>query len=181
MDTQNTSLLTHIANTLVWEARKYVGVREVGDPNHGPEVELFQKFVDGKAHGESWCMSFVQFVVGEVCRQYGVKTPLYPSELCQSVYNNAAGRYLRKEPGAGYVFIHQNRRVPYKGHTGICTGAGRVGIFQTIEGNTNGAGSSDGDGVYEKWRYTKGNVVNRMRGFIDVPLMIYDIVNKNIA
>lgn len=165
-----------IANRIIAEATKYIGVREIGGPNQGPEVELFQSFVDGKAQGESWCMAFVQFVVGEVCKYYGVKTPLHSSELCQSVYNNTGLAYRSSSPGAGYVFIHQNRKVSYKGHTGVCTGEARVGIFKTIEGNTNGAGSSDGDGVYSKWRYTKGNASNKVRGFIDVPRMIQDAI-----
>lgn len=40
---------------LLEEARRWVGVREKGGNNRGPEVEKFQKAVDGRASGEAWC------------------------------------------------------------------------------------------------------------------------------
>lgn len=165
-----------IANRLIAEATKYVGVREVGGPNKGPDVEMFQRYTDGKAVGESWCMAFMRYVVGQVCSHYGIQNVLYPSELCQSVYNKAPRLYKLSSPVPGAVFIHQSRTSAWRGHTGLCTGTSTAGVFPSIEGNTNGAGSSDGDGVYKKYRFTKGNAFSKMRGFIDVPSMIQDAI-----
>jgi len=122
------------------------------------------------------CMAFMQFVVGQVCTHYGIQNVLYPSELCQSVYNKAPRLYKLSSPVPGAVFIHQSRTSAWRGHTGLCTGTSTAGVFPAIEGNTNGAGSSDGDGVYKKYRFTKGNAFSKMRGFIDVPSMIQDAI-----
>lgn len=165
-----------IANRLIAEATKYVGVREIGGPNKGPEVELFQKYTDGKAVGESWCMAFMQFVVGHVCEHYGINNVLYPSELCQSVFNAAPRPYRLASPEPGAVFIHQSRTSAWRGHTGLCLASAKAGVFPAIEGNTNVQGSREGDGVYKKYRFTKGNAFSKMRGFIDVPTMIQDAV-----
>ena len=41
--------------SLIEVATKYIGIKEATNHNDGPEVEMFQKAVDGKAQGESWC------------------------------------------------------------------------------------------------------------------------------
>ena len=41
--------------TFVDIALKYVGVHEATGHNDGAQVEEFQRAVDGKAQGESWC------------------------------------------------------------------------------------------------------------------------------
>jgi len=51
---------------LVEEALKWVGTMEKGGDNKGPEVEEFQKAVDGKAQKEPWCMAYVQFCIKKV-------------------------------------------------------------------------------------------------------------------
>lgn len=168
--------IKEIENRIIATASIYVGVREVGGFNKGPDVEMFQKFVDGKAEGESWCMSFVQFVVGQVCKHYGIQTVLYPSENCQQVYTGALSFHRATIPGPGFVFIQQSRKTAWKGHTGICTGGSVGGVFPSIEGNTNGAGAREGDGVYKKYRYTMGNTSSKMRGFLNVPRMIQDAI-----
>ena len=43
---------------LVWSARLWVGMTEVGGNNRGQVVERFQRAVDGKASGEPWCAAF---------------------------------------------------------------------------------------------------------------------------
>lgn len=169
-----------IAKDIINLANSQVGVREVGF-NSGKEVESYQKAVDNKAMREAWCMAFVQWVIKKVCAQYGIKTVLYPSENCQQVYIHTMPRYQSSVPVVGGAFIHQSRTVSYKGHTGIVTGKARAGVFPATEGNTNKAGSSEGDGVYKKYRYTAGNATKRMRGYIDIPQMIYDEIQKNQA
>lgn len=174
--------LEEIAARIVGEATKFVGVREFGY-NKGPEVELFQKFTDGRASGEAWCMAFVQYITGQVCKHYGLKAKsvLYASENCQKVYEMCLRKYRTDAPGKGFIFIQQQRKVKWRGHTGFCKGKSTAGIFPSIEGNTNKAGSTEGDGVYEKHRYTAGNLVCTMRGFIDLPLMIQDAIKAQVA
>lgn len=161
--------LKQIANDLCNAAFEYVGVREHGY-NKGPEVELFQRFTDGKAQGESWCMAFVQFIVGKVCAKYGIKTPLYPSEHCNTVYQKTLTTYLSQVWEKGFAFIMRNPK-DNSGHTGICDEA-----HMAIEGNTSIAGSTDGDGVYFRMRSPKGSILKPMRGYINLPLMIQDAI-----
>jgi hypothetical protein len=42
---------------LAFEAARWKGITEVGGPNKGQIVEMFQKAVDGKAQGEPWCFT----------------------------------------------------------------------------------------------------------------------------
>ncbi len=167
--------LQEIEDRLITEAMKWVGIRESGGANKGKEVEAFQRAVDGKAQGEPWCLAFAQFVVSQVCESYGISNPLFATEHCQSFYNNTAKRYLRKLPERGFIFI-MKFRTGQTGHAGFCLNRERE--FETIEGNTNIIGSREGDGVYVKTRFLEGTASMSMRGFIDVPMMIYDELSK---
>ena len=55
-----------LARLLIFEARRWVGMTEIGGNNRGQVVEMFQRAVDGKASGEPWCAAFVFFCVGMV-------------------------------------------------------------------------------------------------------------------
>ena len=167
-----------IIKDLIAVANSQIGVREHGF-NKGKEVEEYQKAVDGKAQQEAWCMCFVQWVTMRVCKGYGIKSPLYASESTQSVYNHTLAKYLSSFPDAGFVFIQQNRNDAGKGHTGFCKGKSIAGVFPSTEGNTDGSGGSEGDGVYAKYRYTAGNATKKMRGFINLPQMIYDAIQTD--
>lgn len=164
-------VLLEIEDLLITEAMKWVGIREHGGANKGNEVEMFQKAVDGKAQGEPWCLAFVQFVVGQVCKNYDILNPLVRTEHCQTLYNRTDKRYLRKDPERGFIFILKSK-TSSSGHTGFCLNRGSA--FETVEGNTNASGSREGDGVYVKTRVVAGTPTMDMRGFIDVPAMIYD-------
>jgi CHAP domain len=161
-----------IAQLIVEEAKKYVGVTEHGGENRGPEVERFQRAVDGKARGEPWCMAFVQFVTGEVCRRLGVRNPLPQSEHCLTVFYSTVSAYRSEKGSPGFVAIWQHGKTS-AGHTGFVTEPGVV-YFRTIEGNTNSAGSREGDGVYEKKRLMLSGARLSLRGFIDLPQLIFD-------
>lgn len=163
--------LEEVQGLVIVEAKKYLGVREHGY-NSGPEVEMFQKAVDGKATQESWCMAYVQYCIKKVCAQVGIKEPLYSSEGCLDVWNHTADAYKNHVGGPGQIVIFQHGDTIH-GHTGICEDAGKIYIH-TIEGNTNSAGSREGDGVYEKVRTLAGSPSLKTKGFIDVSQMIYD-------
>ena len=168
-----------IASMLISRANSQVGVRESGDNNKGKEVEEFQKVVDGKAQGEAWCMAFMQWVSKKTCDQLNVKNPLYPTEHCYTLWNNTPEKYRLSKPKKGAVMIQVTKtKGKYNGHTGICTGGFHADgkNFSTIEGNTNGAGSSEGDGVYKKTRSIDGSSSMTVKGFVDLPRMIEDLM-----
>lgn len=154
------------------------GVREVGN-NGGADVIEFQKAVDGRAIREAWCMAFMQWGALQLCKEYGVVCPVYGSEHCNTVYNKTPEKYRHKEPRRGSWFI-QKSRTSDAGHTGCALDGGSV-KFETIEGNTDPAGGSEGDGVYRTWRLITGTASKSQRGFIDVSQMLADVINESWA
>lgn len=168
-----------IADMLIAKARSKIGVMEKGGNNKGKEVEEFQKAVDGRASREAWCMCFVQWVTKEVCKDLGIKSPLFPTEHCNTLYDKTHKDYLKPVPGRGYAFIQKTRvKNRTNGHTGFCENA-TTPKFNTVEGNTDPEGGSEGDGVYETFRFTTGTLTKTVRGYIDLPTQIYEYYLKS--
>lgn len=139
-------------------AETQIGVTE--EPpfrNTGKSVGEYLKSV-GLSEGNPWCAAFVHWCFQRAADQLGVPNPVFKTGHCMTHWREAAGLGVRRITAAeaiedpallapGYVFImHYGQD---KGHTGIVV---RVdgGLLETIEGNTNGAGSREGDGVYRK-------------------------------
>lgn len=163
-----------IADEICNSAKSQIGVREQGY-NDGPQIREYQKAVDGKAQKESYCMGFVQWNAKRIAAKYGLKNPMFPSELCTAVWDHTPAKY-RLKPGQairGSVFIQKVRGNSIKGHTGINTGSGSV-QWPTIEGNTDASGSREGDGVYATTRMVTGTATKEVLGHIDIAQMIYD-------
>lgn len=155
-----------LRNRLVQVAESYVGTREVGN-NGGPAVTEFQKAVDGKAEGEPWCMCFVQFCVKETERITGVKSNLFRSEHCLTVWNNTPKTMRRPDPAPGYIVIWR-RHGSTLGHTGIVVGIRNREVMITVEGNTTDGQDieREGDGVFRKPRRIMGNQLFQLVGFL---------------
>lgn len=154
--------------SLIEIASKYIGTKEATGKNDGELVNLFQKAVDGKASGESWCMGFVQYCIKQVEQIENIRTNLFSSEHCLTVWNKTDKDMRRDKPAMGYIAIWQHGDTT-QGHTGIVTLVIDDLQFKTIEGNTgSGAGViRDGDGVYERVRNIKGAGTMKVVGFID--------------
>lgn len=138
-------------------AREQIGVREVGGPNRGPEVEKYLARV-GLVPGFPWCAALVYFCFDEAALRTVVPNPLPKTAGVLDHWNRAADKFklppnvpfddLRNlNPGSIFCIDHGNGH----GHTGIVVLADREGL-KTIEGNTNVAGSREGDGVYYRTR-----------------------------
>lgn len=134
------------------------GVRESRE-NAGKEIDHMLRNA-GITVAAPWCAAFVQDVTDSAARALGVANPLDAVKLealVQSYVNWAteAGTLVtdpaRVQPGWLMVF----RFAPYTrwNHIGFVLRR-RVadGTVETIEGNTNTAGSREGDGVYQKVR-----------------------------
>jgi len=163
---------------LAHEARRWIGIKERGGSNKGEFIEAFQKTVDSKAHGEPWCMSFVQFCVGMIDSMIAQVWPqlmeggslLFPSEHCATVWNNTPVQCRRTNPSIGLIAVWKNTNGS-NGHTGIVVGVESNESFYCVEGNTapdsyGDEAQREGDGVYIKKR---GERIGRLRllGFID--------------
>lgn len=129
-------------------ARREIGVREVGANNHGPRVEWYQTFDSLPGEGYAWCNSFVDGMFATAGR------PLKETRLSAGVQLTLA--YAKQ---LGWVVA-----TPAKGDLVVFT-FDHIGFVDevhptyliTIEGNTGSSGAvSDskrgGDGVYRKTR-----------------------------
>lgn len=162
------SINIDLTEELVKEAEKWIGVEEKGGNNKGPEVERFQKAVDGKAMAEAWCMAFVQFCLKEVCERFKVVAGPYASEHCLTVWNKSMASLRLKAPEVGALVIWQMEGTT-NGHTGIVKDVVNATTFKCIEGNTGpevGTVNRDGDGVYVKTRTTSGAGKMLVKGYI---------------
>ena len=159
---------------LYLESSRWIGVKEVGGDNKGQLVEMFQKAVDGKAHGEAWCLSFIKFNlnwVDKVCREvfddeFGSK--LFQTEHVMTMWHKSPKELRRTEPKTGYIAVWRHKGTT-NGHAGIVsTVLPSARRFNCIEGNTGpGAGVvREGDGVYERSRSMDGAGSMELLGFL---------------
>jgi peptidoglycan hydrolase-like protein with peptidoglycan-binding domain len=131
-----------------------------GQSNSGPWV---RSYMDGNEGGDwLWCMGFVQTIIDQAASAEGkdFRTLIPLTYSCDTVGTTGTQKGLltrytqiRKNPTIakpGDVFLVQKTPNDWV-HTGIITGV-RDGVIETIEGNTNEDGSSNGIGVYKRSR-----------------------------
>lgn len=168
---------------LIHEAKRWVGVTEVGGNNRGQLVELFQKSVDGRACGEPWCMAFTQFCISTVDHAISAlfsdaascdRSLLYRSKHCLTVWNKSKELRLDKpKPGSLCIWQrHRDGKPTAQGHVGVIVGVNSDGTLLTVEGNTSSEEGvqREGDGVWLKHRRyldASGGSM-RLKGFLRV-------------
>lgn len=163
---------------LLAEAKKWLNIKETG-PNKGPEVERFQKAVDGKASGESWCCAYVWYCILEVQKQNKLRfgtdlsSCLYKTEHVLTMWNLSPKecRITAPIPGALIIWQHLDSlgQQTAKGHVGIINRVIDKTFVETIEGNTSNDAvvQDDGDGVYLlKRNYKQVTGTKRVVGFL---------------
>lgn len=142
-------------------------VRETGGQNRGPLVEAIQLYVAGSRH-YPWCAAFC-----DVCLRLGFAAAgqfmlLNVGISCSSlvrrarevgrvyeVEDHSTGQFRISRPQPGDLMVMRGGDTGYK-HLGLVADCQQEdGGIPTIEGNTNDAGSAEGDGVYEKLRYPR--------------------------
>jgi hypothetical protein len=134
--------------------------REIGGQNRGPFVRLYMNGKDGEAW--PWCAGFVSYLLYQSCKSLDIPVPFKTSPSCFNLANNAkdAGLFVRekdpkllkRETLIGSIFLIKKGGT--WSHTGIVIGASeKNNVFQTIEGNTNDEGSSEGYEVCQRSRY----------------------------
>lgn len=124
-----------------------IRVRELPNkPNHGPWIKKYLETC-GLPEGNPWCAAFVTYHLGEG----GFAGPWPQSKARVSAWLSMAERegLLASTPQRGDLFCWVNP--DGTGHMGFITRVSALFIW-TIEGNTDGAGSREGDGVYRDKR-----------------------------
>lgn len=121
-----------------------IGVKELTGNNDGKRVEEYLKVVNLKK-GHAWCAAFVSWVFAEAG---------YP--MPRSAWSPAlfGARVLTKNVKKGDVFGIYFNSLKRIAHVGIVLGKQDDWLI-SVEGNTNGGGSRDGDGVYKRRRHIK--------------------------
>jgi len=144
-------------------AEACVGIKETS-PNGGPMVELFQETI-GSAVKESWCASFAQSCLAYAEKKTGIKSPVYPSELCSEIWaKTPKSQRVKKIPAPGAITIWQRGNTIY-GHTGLMIEF--IGTkFVSLEGNTSDSNMSNGDCVAIKTRSSKATGNLKVLGWI---------------
>lgn len=126
-------------------------VRELTGKNDGFEVEKYLRYTNlGK--GYAWCASFVCWVLG------GANVDNPKSAWSPSLLPNAKLIYQRGSkthtatPQRADVFGIYFSNLKRIAHVGFIDEWSEGNYTITVEGNTNSAGSREGDGVYRKRR-----------------------------
>lgn len=145
-------------------AQACVGIREVGH-NKGKYIELIQKTIGG-AEREPYCMAGVQTWIAYVEQKLGIKSPIYASEHCMTVWRNTPTKQRVKTSPLLAAIIIWNREGSDRGHTGIIIESKYRQSFSAIEANTDGDGSREGDGIYVKSRSWYRNGSLKVMGFL---------------
>lgn len=160
-----------IAEAVARAAESKIGVRESGGANQGPAL---QPFFDADWYdpngakpgddGYPWCAAFVCWCVQVAVagRSITFDRPRTPSAWGFEAWSLAQDRstWTLKPPGHD---IKRGDIVIFNfSHIGIATGPPVNGYVPTVEGNSNAAGSREGDGVYRK-RRSLASIRSRIR------------------
>lgn len=164
-------------------AEEKKGVREVGK-NAGPDVEKYLHCL-GMTKGSPWCAAFVSWCI--MTSRGLSKPPKWCSGSAVSLYQVALNYkgcvyVVPTQPDyqtkvkPGYIWSRAQdatdaaaaRKMKWcQGHTGIVVAVDNIG-FHTIEGNTNAAGSREGDGVYRKLhKWSDAELIGKTVGWFD--------------
>jgi hypothetical protein len=174
-DTTDHAPASALAGAAIDAAREEIGVRE--EPpgsNRGGRIDEYLRGVglDPGAGSFAWCAAFVHFCFGKAAAAAGRRNPVVRTAGVLAHWNqaerhgatrirpfDAVARPELIKPGQIFV-LDYGRGV---GHMGLIT-AIRTGKLVTVEGNTNGGGSREGIGVFERSGRTIASI---NKGFIE--------------
>ncbi len=152
-------------NALALIAEGEIGVREEGGPNRGPRIREYQGATWLEPDSWPWCAAFICWIVREWLKAE-------PIRLMLGLKSEGEAEYCRPTTPGAFDFANWAKKrglKVYPESTDCCRGDivifdfSHIGIvtkdaeassefIETVEGNTNGKGSRDGDGVFAKTR-----------------------------
>lgn len=147
--------------TALDKAKGMVGERETGGRNRSPFIDKINLRV-GAPLGSPWCASFVSWAFAQSDDADGHKAPGSAGSQTWKAWAKKHGRWftdpqkLLECKGALFGWTNPGGRT---GHLGFVSGRltvdGKVTAISTVEGNSNMAGSREGDGVVANRRDLK--------------------------
>ena len=91
-------------NLFIYAAEACVGIVEQGGNNKGLFIVELQKTVDGSADQEPYCMGGVQTWLAYVEKKLGIKSPIFASEHCMTVWRKTPiAKRVKKIPAPGAI------------------------------------------------------------------------------
>lgn len=159
-----------IADAIVKEAQKHIGVMERDGNNRSFMIDRYNKNV-GAPLGSPYCLAGIWWILDQAGNSLGVKFDLPKTAGTQFFWGHVKPEYKLTRPEKGAIAIFQQMGEPTRGHAALVTAIDwRTDNFDTIEFNTNEAGSRDGQGVYWKKRSLISNTPLKLLGFVS-PMM----------
>lgn len=159
-DEQDLADIQVFRKTLVRVLESQVGVHEVGGNNRGAQIDAYEGATWLDPRGDyAWCASFICWVIWEALKATGFQ-PEWSRPRTPGAYafRDQWGPE-NKERGVEVIWDPYGRILPGDiivftfSHIGMARAESAPGAsVLTIEGNTNAAGSREGDGVYRKTR-----------------------------
>jgi hypothetical protein len=145
-------------NKIIEVAKKYVGMKE-NDGNKFDENSILGQVLHkaGQKDGEAWCAYFAEAVFCEACPDRNSEFRKIFSASAVKTYENFQAEKFNcgSIPMTGALVVwkrYKDGKATWQGHVGIVSKVNPDGSFYSIEGNTNSAGSREGDSVQEKLR-----------------------------
>lgn len=128
-----------------------VGTREKTGHNDGEKVEAYLNYVWLKK-GNPWCAAFVSWSFGKngirMARSGGCVQLMEQGKI---IYLKDKTTQIPQRSDVFFIYFANKGRVAHTGFIDVWDDK----LVSTIEGNTNEAGSREGDGVYRKRRLRK--------------------------
>jgi hypothetical protein len=162
--------------TLIEAAKKDIGKKERRS-NLGfedPELEKAMKAV-GWRPGWAWCASILEKWIWEAYPRMKEEVQGYFVPSAVATFRNLknAGYEVSMTPTEGALVFWQRMQdgvAQWQGHAGVVSKVLSDIEFYSIEGNTNSAGSREGDSVQEKRRTVNLEITDGLRvmGFVSL-------------
>ncbi len=148
-----------LAAELVKLALKEVGTEEIDGTNCGPRVNAYKAATNlDPTESWPWCAAFICWLVREALASTGVpqtatfKRPTTAGAWAfESWSRNQDNTTNTKKPHDGDIKPGDIVIFSFS-HIGIAISEPQLGHIETVEGNTDTAGSREGGGVYRKTR-----------------------------
>jgi hypothetical protein len=125
-------------------------VREKTGKNDGVQVERYLRSVNLRK-GDAWCAAFISWLHIEnniPNPESGYSPDWFRANVIYKRSEKRMSPFISRPGQVIGLYIESKGRM---GHVGMIESENRL-HYNTIEGNTNGAGSDEGDGVYRKIR-----------------------------
>ena len=155
-------------------------LRETEGKNRSPRIDFFNWRV-GAALGSPYCASGAWSAIQDACDALGLKNPVPATAWSQAfrISTFTPKRYIRAVSALGQkgdVGVYKVDGDDDRGHlVTVSEDQKSHPYFSTLEYNTDGSGSRDGDGCYGMVRSTIGETSDKFfMCFTDVPQWILD-------